>query len=276
MSYPGIGRAAVIEELLDLVAPDVAQDAAIFRFLEKPGRAARRIEPVRPKAENLQHAPDGALPDKLAGVDGALDVQTLAVIHHVFAPRARGGLARPGELVQRRKWGFVGEVILAGLHHGATKRPALGRDGGGGDQTYLGVIEDFFKTARLPGIRILAKVSRNLRGIGIIYPLKPRSRFEQAIGLAIDMTMVKVRRGKAKLTGLDDWRRFAPRGVSHSVGLLRGHGLYCMIKVGFANRASVVVPQLRDCWPMRGLAPWSSFAILTRPGITEVQVQVKV
>ena len=37
----GVGRPGEREKLLELVAADVAEDAAVFRFFEKPGRARR-------------------------------------------------------------------------------------------------------------------------------------------------------------------------------------------------------------------------------------------
>src|SRR5207244_3041144 len=55
-----VRRAGVGEELLELVAADVAEDAAEFRFLEKPGGTVGLAEPVRPEADDLDHAPDRA------------------------------------------------------------------------------------------------------------------------------------------------------------------------------------------------------------------------
>src|SRR5665647_2683982 len=48
--------AGVVQDLLDLVRTDVAQDAAVLVLLEEPRRPGRRREAVRPEADHLHDA----------------------------------------------------------------------------------------------------------------------------------------------------------------------------------------------------------------------------
>ena len=81
----GVGRARVEKKLLDLVAADVAEDAAVARPLEEPRGTTGLAEPVRRKTHHLKHAADRAAVNEVAGDDGALHVKPLAIINHVFA-----------------------------------------------------------------------------------------------------------------------------------------------------------------------------------------------
>ena len=56
-----VRRPRVREELLELVRPDVGQDAAIVLLPEEPRRARLRREVVGRKVQHLQHATDRAL-----------------------------------------------------------------------------------------------------------------------------------------------------------------------------------------------------------------------
>ncbi len=69
-------------------------------------------------------------------------MQALAVVDHVFLAGAGGYGAGVGELTERGKRGFVGEVILARFHDLAAERPADIGDGGSSDQLDGGVIEN--------------------------------------------------------------------------------------------------------------------------------------
>ena len=97
----GVVSAAVEKELLDLVAANVAEDAAVFGAFEKPRGPSRRVEPVRTEAEDADDAADGALGDELAGENRALHVESLAVIDHVFPAGFCRDRARVVELRQR-------------------------------------------------------------------------------------------------------------------------------------------------------------------------------
>ena len=106
---PGILRAGVEQELLDLVAADVAQDAAVLFLFKEPGRARGRAQAVRPHADDLHHAADGSGLDELAGVNGAFHLQPFAVIYKVFSACFRDGFLYVGELLKCGERRFVGE-----------------------------------------------------------------------------------------------------------------------------------------------------------------------
>ena len=57
----GLGRAGVVEELLELVRGDIGQDAAVFVAFEEPRLALRRMDTVGPRPTiwiTLPIAPD--------------------------------------------------------------------------------------------------------------------------------------------------------------------------------------------------------------------------
>ena len=94
VQYLGVLRAGVVQELFDLVAADVHQNAAVLLLLPEPRRAARRVQPMRAQADDLQHAADGAVANELSGMDGRLDVQALGVIDGEDCARSRATLRR--------------------------------------------------------------------------------------------------------------------------------------------------------------------------------------
>ena len=115
--HPGVAVAREVQELLCLVAPEVAQDPSVALALEEPRRPGGQAGPVQAHADDLQDAADGSLVDQLAGEHGAFHVQTLAEVDGVFSPRLLGHFL---DLVKLRQGGerrFVREVILAVAHH---------------------------------------------------------------------------------------------------------------------------------------------------------------
>ena len=136
-----LAGAGVVQELLELMAADVGEDAArLFARPEPIGPAGRRAA-VRPETDHLHHAADGAALDELPGAHGALHVQPLGVVDHVF-PAGLGDLAPRGlELLEGGEGRLVGEVILARIHHAEAERAALVRHGGGGDELDLALLE---------------------------------------------------------------------------------------------------------------------------------------
>ena len=66
------------EELFALVAPDVAENAAVFLLFEEPRWSSQGTEAMRACAEGLNDFPDGSGGDEVARVDGALDMESLA------------------------------------------------------------------------------------------------------------------------------------------------------------------------------------------------------
>ena len=136
--HPGVGIAREVEELFDLVAPDVAQDAPVALPLEEPRGPRRQVGPVRAHPDDLKDPPEGALQHQLAGEHGALDVDPLAVVDGVLAA---GALHRPaglGQLVERRQGRLVREVVLALGHHPQAQGGMIGRHGRAGHELHPG------------------------------------------------------------------------------------------------------------------------------------------
>ncbi len=220
----GILGAAVEEELLDLVAADVAEDAAVLGALEEPLGATGGAQAVGAEAEDLDHASDGVLMDQSAGVNGALDVEALAIINGIFFPGAGDSGAGLIELIEGGEGGLVGEVILAGFHDFAAERAAVAGDGGGGDERDVGVGQDFIEAAGFLCLRIFGEEGGDLGGIGIVGPLELAAGFEEAVGLAVDVAVIEVGGGEDELAGFHDRAGAALRGVIHAVGFLNAHG----------------------------------------------------
>ena len=127
---------AVVEELLELVTADVAEDAAVRLAVEEPGGPAGARHAVRARAQHLHDPADGPVCDELPGEHGALHVQPLAEVDHVLpAGCARLG-ARLRELVEGGDRRLVGEVVLAVLHHPQAEPAAVRGDGGTRDQLH--------------------------------------------------------------------------------------------------------------------------------------------
>src|SRR5438477_5847242 len=77
----GIG---VVKKLLDLVASDVAKDAAESRLVPKPVGTRGGIESVRAEPDDLEHATNGAALHEPSCVHRRFDVQPLGVVDGVF------------------------------------------------------------------------------------------------------------------------------------------------------------------------------------------------
>lgn len=101
-------RARVKQELLNLVAADVDQNAAGFRTVEEPIRPGRnRPQPVRPQAQHLNHLANRSAFDHLPSQHRAFRVQAFPIIYSVFAPRAPHGGLGVLQLLQRGERAFT-------------------------------------------------------------------------------------------------------------------------------------------------------------------------
>ncbi len=137
-----IERAGEEQELLELVRGDVGQDAAIAGPLEEPVRPRLGVEAVRPEPDGVDHLADRPGLHQLARLHGRPGLEMLGVADRVDP--AGLGLHPPhlGQLLQRGHARLVGEIVLAGLHHGDAERRPVGRDAGGGDQLDRRVVQD--------------------------------------------------------------------------------------------------------------------------------------
>ena len=87
-----------------------------------------RTHAVRPEADGLHDAADGAGLHELAGADGRAVLEALAVHDRIDAPRLRLHAAHLGQLIERGDARLVDHVVLAVLHHADAERRALVRD----------------------------------------------------------------------------------------------------------------------------------------------------
>ena len=214
----GVFRACEKEELFALVAADVAQDAAVFVFFEKPIRPGWGTQAVGAGAEGLHHLADGPGGDQLAGAHSAFDMQSLGKVNGVFPSRRFAGAARLGELLECCEGRFVGEVILPRLHDPAPERATLIRHGGGGNESHLGVLENFLERACRPRAGKLLDECGHPFWNGIIDPFDDSPGLDQSVALSIDVPVVEVGRRDYKFPGLANRRGFAHGGVCHSIG----------------------------------------------------------
>ena len=172
---------------------------------------------MRTGAKGLDDFSDGSGGYEMAGVDGALDMEALAVVNGIFLA---GGLASAAgllELIEACEGSFVGKIILPGVHDAATERAAFIGNGSRCDESHFGVIENFFQRARRAGMGELFLERSHFVCIGIEDPLDLRASLDQAVALAVDVAVVEVGRRYEKLARLADWRRFPYRGVGHSI-----------------------------------------------------------
>ena len=109
--------AGVKKELLDLVAADIAENAAVFRFFKKPFGAGGGAEPMRAHADGLDHPADGALFNELPCENGVFHMKPFAVIYHIFPPCFPDFLLCQLQLFQGGEGSFVGKIILPRVHN---------------------------------------------------------------------------------------------------------------------------------------------------------------
>ena len=127
VQHAGVLRGGIVQALLNLMAADVHENAAVLLRVPEPVGAVSGTQPVRAEADHLQHAADGTVPDELPGMDGGFDVQSFGVVDGEFAARFSDFLARCVELLERRKRRLVGEVIFAVVQRPQPERTALAR-----------------------------------------------------------------------------------------------------------------------------------------------------
>ncbi len=97
----GIGGPGVMQELLELVGTDIGQDAPVTFLLEKPVGTSGRRQVVRRDVQHLQHAPDNAVADQVAGMPGRFVAETFRVTDHVLAAGRRDPGTSGCQLIQR-------------------------------------------------------------------------------------------------------------------------------------------------------------------------------
>ena len=220
IGVPHVGHAGVVDapargagnvqELLELVAADVGEDAAHAALVVEPRRARLVHQVVRRHDQHLQHAADGAAAHQLARLPGRRVVQPLAVVDQVLAAGRRHRGAGRGELAEGRERPLVGEVVLARRQHLPADGGARVGDGGGRHQADGGVGED--RLERAGGLRLREPLAEggHLLGVGVEHPGQGGAGVDQAPGLPVDVAVAQ--KGDRK-------RELAPR--HYRAGCLR-------------------------------------------------------
>ena len=104
--FCGVGE---IKKLVELVRANIAEHPAIALALKEPRRALRRIHPVRPSADSLQHA----ILKPLAVHNGINPLRRLLRAPHF------------GELFKRSHTRFVDHEVFSVTHHCDAQRSAI-------------------------------------------------------------------------------------------------------------------------------------------------------
>ena len=110
-------RACEVEELIDLVRPDVRENAAVQLRIPEPRGAIRGMNAVRPKADGLNDGTDRSRSNQLGGANGGAALEPFTVDHGIDTTRRGLDLPDLGELVERCRAGLVDHVVLAVTHH---------------------------------------------------------------------------------------------------------------------------------------------------------------
>jgi hypothetical protein len=200
----GVIAAAVEEHLLELVAADVAEDAAVGVPVEEPGRPGGGVHPVGAQAEDLDDAADGAVSDEPAGVDSALDVQALAVVDGVLLAGCLCFGACLRQLAEGGHRGLVGEVVLAVVENAEAEVGPVDGDRGAGDELHLGIVERFLLRSGRLDVRVAGAELVNFRRVGVVDPAELGAGFQQAVAHAVDVAVVEADGGDGEVAWIAD------------------------------------------------------------------------
>ena len=139
----GVSSVGVGEELLNLVATNVAEDPTVLCLAVEPvGSFLGRPKSVGPESGDVDDPADGAVTDEVGGVHGALDVESFREVDHVLLTGGADCVTDLIELFERGEGRLVGEVVLSGVHAADAEGGAFGGDGGCGNELDVGVVED--------------------------------------------------------------------------------------------------------------------------------------
>jgi hypothetical protein len=196
--------AAVEEHLLELVAADVAEDAAVGVPVEEPVGSGASVHPVRAHPHDRDDTADGTVRYQLAGVDRALHVQPLAVVDGVLlAGRLRFG-ACLRQLAESGHRGLVGEVVLAVVEDPQAEVGPVDGNGGAGDELHVGVVECFLLGAGRRDARVAGAELLDLGRVGVVDRSELAAGLEQAVAHAVDVTVVEADGGEREVARLAD------------------------------------------------------------------------
>lgn len=169
------------------------------------------------ESDRLESAADCALFDQLSSEDRAFHVQSLAVVDHILLARPCGDLSGFLELAEGGEWRLIGKVVLARGHDAASETTPLAWHRRGCDEFDRGILKDLIEIRGRRGLRVSLAEFFDSGRLGIIHPPQGSARLDEAIALPVNVPMVEVHRGKRKIARPANGRRFAFRGIVHSV-----------------------------------------------------------
>ena len=149
-----LGRTGEEEKLIRLVRSDVAEDAAVARAFEEPGRPRLGFMRCGPRPTVWMTPPIAPAFTSSPGLHGGPVLEPLAVHDRVDALRLRLHATNLRQLLERRDARLVGHVVLAVLHHADAERRALVGNAGAQDELNGFVVEDLALAARELRLRI--------------------------------------------------------------------------------------------------------------------------
>ncbi len=224
VQHLGILGPGIEKKLLDLVAADVAQDAAGFFLLKKPGGPRGGIQPMRSKADDLEHPPNRPFLNQLPGINGGLNVKALRIIGGVFQAGLGGLAADGGQLFEGGQGWFVGEVIFAMVHSAQAQRSSQARHRRAGDQLQGRIIQNFLLRGGGFDAGIGFLKIHYLGGIRIIDRDQFTSGFEQSIAHAVNVSVIQANGRKAEISFGAYRVGLALGGIAHAISFL--HNLF--------------------------------------------------
>ena len=207
MDHLGVLCAGIVEELLDLVAADIAEDAPIFFPLKKPCRPRGSVQAMGPHANDLEHPANGAGAYQLPCIDRRFHLQPLAVVYRVFPAGLGNDRFHLGQLLQRGQGRFIGEIVLPRFHHtDAQCGPLIGHTSGGHKLCFR-ILQNLRFRGRRPCLGVSRAKRLHLLGIGIVHPFHRSPRIQQAVGHPKNMAVIQPDHREHKLSRLYHWVR---------------------------------------------------------------------
>ena len=149
--------------------------------------------------------------------NGALVMQPLRVVDHIFLPGLLHLFPGGGQLLQGGEGSLVGKIILAGVHGPQAQGAALAGDGGPGDHHGLRVLQHFLLTVGGPGLGKRLQEGGHLPLVRVIDILEGAAGLRQAVAHAVDMAVVQPDGGEHEFPVLHHRLRSALGGIGHSI-----------------------------------------------------------
>ena len=167
--------------------------------------------------DGLKNPSDLTLLDQLTGENSALGMNPFAVVHYVFSTRALRRFPCLTQLLEIRKGRLISKIVFVVFHDAASEWTSLAGNGRCGDEFDRGIVEHLLQALGRFGLRKPHAKSCHFRRIGVVDPPQISARFHQSVALSIDASLIKVRRSEREIAMRAYRRRFAFRGIEHSI-----------------------------------------------------------